>query len=133
MTGIETLARWPRGPSFLRGAGAFVCGEETALAQRLTRRMIENVADDLGAWLARHPTISVAINISAQDLEGDGLQDALERYPHSRSGWRGQIVLEITERSLLGVHAPIERLVERGYMRPRRRFRRRLQQPRLPP
>lgn len=116
LVGVETLARWPRGPSFLRAPEAFVSAAETGgLAQRLTRRMIENVAEDLGSWLARHPEVSVAINISAQDLEGDGLQEALERYLIPVGVAPGQVVLEITERSLLGVHAPIQRLVERGY------------------
>ncbi len=116
LVGVETLARWPRGPSFLRAPEAFVSVAETGgLAQRLTRHMIENVADDLGAWLARHPEISVAVNISAQDLEGDGLKDALERHLIPAGVAPGQVVLEITERSLLGVHAPIQQLVERGY------------------
>ena len=116
LVGVETLARWPRGPSFLRSPEVFVSAAEAGgLAQRLTGRMIENVAEDLGDWLARRPDVSVAINISAKDLDGDALNSALERSLIPKGVAPGQIVLEITERSLLGVHAPIERLVERGY------------------
>nr|WP_240955929.1 EAL domain-containing protein [Wenzhouxiangella sp. XN79A] len=116
LVGIETLARWPRGPAFLRPPEAFVSAAENGgLARRLTRRMIENVAGDLGRWLAARPEVSVAINISAQDLEGGDLGEALERHLIPTGVAPGQVVLEITERSLVGMHGPIERLVERGY------------------
>jgi sensor c-di-GMP phosphodiesterase-like protein len=116
LTSVETLARWPQGPSFLRAPEAFVsAAEEGGLAQRLTQRMIENVGRDLGEWLAARPEISVALNISAQDLESDALERVLESQLLARGVVPEQIVLEITERSLLGVGVSIERLVERGY------------------
>lgn len=116
LVGVEALARWPAGPAFLRAPDAFVSAAEAGgEASHLTRRMVENVAADLGPWLAARSNLSVAINISAQDLEGASLENALEECLLPIGMDSGQIVLEITERSLVGVHAPIERLVERGF------------------
>lgn len=116
LTGAEALARWPLGPTFLRAPDAFVAAAEAGgEASHLTRRMVENVASDLGPWLASRTNLSVAINISAQDLEGHSLETALEECLLPLGIDPGQIVLEITERSLVGFHAPIQRLVERGF------------------
>ncbi len=116
MIGVEALARWPSAPSSLRAPDDFVAAAEAGgESSGLTRAMIENVAADLGSWLAARDQLSVAINVSAQDLEGGALESALEDCLLAIGIAPGQIVLEITERSLLGVHGPIQRLAERGY------------------
>ena len=117
LIGVEALARWPSAPSSLRAPDDFVAAAEAGgESSGLTRTMIENVAADLGSWLAARSHLSVAINISAQDLEGEALESSLEDCLLSIGIEPGQIVLEITERSLLGVHRPIQRLAERGYL-----------------
>lgn len=117
MIGVEALARWPSAPSSLRAPDDFVAAAEAGgESSGLTRAMIENVAADLGSWLAARSHLSVAINVAAQDLEGEALETALEDCLLSIGIEPGQIVLEITERSLLGVHRPIQRLAERGYL-----------------
>lgn len=105
VTGFELLARWPDAPENLRDPERFVAqAEDLGLITALTEAMVRRAAREVGDFLARHPELYLAINVSAADLADGALDRLLTQEFVARGVQAEQIVLELTERSLAGVH-----------------------------
>ncbi|MDX1625565.1 MAG: EAL domain-containing protein [Wenzhouxiangellaceae bacterium] len=117
IVGVELLARWPEAPEAVQTPEKFVAEAEVqGLASGLTRVVVTRAAEELGAWLAEDDTRSLAINVSADELDGSGLLELLEDTLVRRGVARSQIVLELTERTVAGERErQIDVLAEHGY------------------
>jgi len=101
LVGVELLARWPDAPENLQTAEKFIGEAETSgLIQDLTVMMVEVAASEISDWLIADPARTLAINISASELTGDALPDRLLHCFVEYGILPGQIVLELTERSI---------------------------------
>lgn len=101
LVGVELLARWPDAPDHLETADKFIGEAETnGLIQELTTMMVEIAAVKIADWLIADPSRTLAINISASELSGDALPDRLLHCFVDFGILPGQIVLELTERSI---------------------------------
>lgn len=114
---VEALARWRDESGREVDPDEFITlAEELALVTELTILMIRTVARELGPWLRRDVRRQVAINISAQDLERAEFEPALYEQLVGKGIREDQIVLEVTERSMLtGVEPRVAELAHRGF------------------
>lgn len=102
ITGAEALLRWNR-PAALpaRPDIFFPVAEEAGVMRDLTRRMIELVGDEMDELLAAHPDFHLSVNLAAADLEDPDTVDDLITLRNRIHARPGQLIAEITERSLL--------------------------------
>ena len=114
IVGVEALVRWQHPElGFLSPAEFISVAEESGLIVPLGRFVLDTACDQLAAWHAERPDLSVQVNVSGRQLEQPGfaadVRAALQRSgidPH-------QLTLEITETVLLDdLDAMTERLVE---------------------
>jgi diguanylate cyclase (GGDEF)-like protein len=102
IVGVEALLRW-RHPSrgMLSPEEVVTAAEHSPLMQKLTRRMVEQVLEQLSRWHSHGFTIRASVNVSAHDLyTGDfvaWLQQQLSRYGVAPTN----LQLEITESALM--------------------------------
>jgi EAL domain-containing protein (putative c-di-GMP-specific phosphodiesterase class I) len=103
VVGVEALARWclPDGrwvpPTtfvpLLEGAG---------LIDGLTTRMLVESCRWFGRWKADGIALRVSVNVSAHDLSGPQVADRYERILREHGAAPEDIILEITESSVMG-------------------------------
>lgn len=99
--GAEALVRWQRAGGELIQPDFFVpLAEENGIIGLLTHQVIDLVARDTGTFLSRHPEFHIAINLSAADMQSPDLFGQLARLVERTGATTGNIVVEITERSL---------------------------------
>ena len=102
--GMEALLRWEH-PEFGRLLPQhFVpLAEETGLILQLGSWVLDEACQQLQVWHAAHPELqlSVSVNISGRQLQGEGLADALGRTLASSGVEPSSVVLEITESVLM--------------------------------
>ncbi len=102
--GVEALLRWEH-PQFGRLLPQhFVpLAEETGLILQLGSWVLDEACRQLQVWRAAHPELqlSVSVNISGRQLQGEGLADALDRTLASSGVEASSVVLEITESVLM--------------------------------
>ena len=117
LVGFELLARWPGAPETLQGPERFIAeAESLGLIHDLTEMMIRTAVAEIGEILRGCPELRLAINISALELEDRTLEAVLSETFLARGIGCGQIVLEITERSVASPHRErINGLAERGF------------------
>ena len=102
VTGLEALVRWQHPVHGLLSPAAFVpLAEETGLVVPLGRWVLREACQQLRAWQEVTPGLSVAVNVSAQQLEaGELVQDVAEILAETGVD-PGSLCLELTETSLL--------------------------------
>jgi len=101
VAGLELLARWPGAPEWLAQPERFISEAElNGLIQPLTELMIRLAGREVADWLKADRNRWLAINISTAALREDQLIKALEQNLVRSGVEPGQIVLELTERSL---------------------------------
>lgn len=67
--GAEALLRWPGTQGQVMTPAEFIpLAEQKGLIEQVTNYVINRVFDDLGAWLAKHPELSISVNLSASDF-----------------------------------------------------------------
>jgi sensor c-di-GMP phosphodiesterase-like protein len=119
LVGFEALARWIDSAGNQIPAETFIdLAENCGLIDEISALMIEQIGDELGEWLSSRPDQRVAINIAPSELNDPGLIDNLDRHLLQRGVDPGQIILEITERTMLASDTAardIERLTRRGF------------------
>jgi sensor c-di-GMP phosphodiesterase-like protein len=96
--GAEALIRWRRADRVLEAAEFIAVSDRTPLSGALTYWVIDTIAEELGAWLDRHPAAHISINVPPEVLGRGGLE-----YAARKSGLRSrakQLILEITERGI---------------------------------
>lgn len=119
LIGFEALARWFDGDGKpIPTEGFIALAEECGLIGEVSNLMIRTIGQELSPWLRQHPECVIAINVAPSELDDDGLLDKLERELIGRGVEPQQIVIEITERTMVenkSAHARIEQLACRGY------------------
>ena len=105
--GAEALVRWNHPKRGLLGPGVFVpLAEESGLIRDLGTWMRNRACRDLAAWRAADPDVagdlSVAVNVSAAELQGDELIGSVIDTLALNDLPANKLTLEITESSLLG-------------------------------
>jgi len=117
--GVEALARWYRPDGTVVLPRAFIpFAEENGLISLITEQMIGHVIKDMGELLRRRRDFHVSINIAPQELENDRIVGVLRRAVEESGLEPRQIVLEVTERSLMNAEMAsgvIGRLRAAGY------------------
>ncbi len=119
LVGFEALARWRDSSHTERSAEAFIqLAENSGQIQDITSLMVRRIGEELGEWLSKNPERHVAINIAPAELADPGLPDKLDRHLLARGVQPGQIILEITERTMLtsaDARRHIEVLTQHGF------------------
>jgi sensor c-di-GMP phosphodiesterase-like protein len=119
LVGFEALARWKDDAGNEMPAEEFIAlAERTGLIGRVSERIIRTIGRELSDWLKRNPDRVIAINIAPTELDDDALLEKLERELISRGVNPEQVMLEITERTMVenaSAHERIEQLAHRGF------------------
>ncbi|MFV2086492.1 putative bifunctional diguanylate cyclase/phosphodiesterase [Micromonospora sp. LOL_021] len=115
VVGVEALLRWrhPR-RGMVDPEELIKVAEQSAVMRLLTRRVVDDVVEQIAKWAAAGITMRAAVNVSVRDLHtgeiADQISDRLTRYNLSPE----QLQLEITEGALMAdprrVLATISRL-----------------------
>lgn len=101
-TGAEALARWMREDGSLVDQGVFIRVTEAAgLGPALTQRVLQTILHELGGLLREQPHLSVNLNVTAEDLEGERFLQLVDRRLAAARVAPQSIKLEITERALV--------------------------------
>ncbi|HEY6594371.1 MAG TPA: EAL domain-containing protein [Asanoa sp.] len=102
VVGVEALLRWrhPR-RGMVDPEELIRVAEQSAVMRLLTRRVVDDVVEQLAKWEATGVRLRAAINVSVRDLQtgeiADQITDRLSRYGVDP----GQLQLEITESALM--------------------------------
>ncbi|SOE47277.1 EAL domain-containing protein [Orrella dioscoreae] len=104
--GAEALVRWrqPDG-SFVPPDMFIPLAERTGLIEPLTDLVIQRVVDDLASMLRREPSMHVAINIAACDMQSGRFLPVLSRALRGAGVAPTQVWLEATESGFMDVNA----------------------------
>ncbi|MBB6086526.1 EAL domain-containing protein [Wenzhouxiangella marina] len=118
LAAFEALARWKNERGQTVPADQFIpLAESQGLIREVSAVMIRSIGEELGDWLAAQPQLRLTLNISPDELSDPSLVGQIERHLLARGIQPGQIVLEITERTMLAgeaSRASIERLAAMG-------------------
>lgn len=99
---LEALIRWPLKSGEAVPADVFIrVAEETGLIRMVTRYVLCEVLSNLKLLLETHPELSIAVNISADDLTDPDFCLSLMKLCQSYGITPQHLKLEITERSLV--------------------------------
>ena len=103
IVGAEALARWQHPELGLISPGHFIpLAEQSNLIGDLTERILDTALDDARYWPAGHAkSISCAINISVDALNDIDLPDRIAQRVANAGLQSSQIVIEVTESSIL--------------------------------
>ncbi|MCW2541121.1 MAG: putative Diguanylate cyclase/phosphodiesterase [Frankiales bacterium] len=103
VTGVEALVRWHHPTLGILGPDSFIpLAESTGLIERLTPHVLDQALTDCARWLASGNDISVAVNVSARNLDDPELPKRV-RQALIRAGVPARnLILEITESSVMG-------------------------------
>lgn len=102
--GAEALLRWPGLDGPVMSPAEFIpLAENEGMITRITDYVIDEVFADLGAFLAYHPHLYVAINLSASDFHSARLIEYINEKIHRYAVKAGQIKIEVTERGFIDV------------------------------
>ncbi|MBQ5949185.1 EAL domain-containing protein [Massilia sp. ST3] len=100
--GAEALLRWRRPTGEVVQPDLFIpIAEQHGMIVRVTRRVLERVCEDAGAYLAGNPDFHIAINVSAGDFHDPDFLEGVHAALRGMGAAPASLVLEITERSLL--------------------------------
>jgi diguanylate cyclase (GGDEF)-like protein len=102
LVGVEALVRWNHAERGLLAPDEFVpAAERSGLIGELTAWVVDTALAQVAAWREEGLDLRVAVNVSARDLAGERLVDVVDEALR-RHGCRPEdLVLEITEGSLL--------------------------------
>jgi EAL domain-containing protein (putative c-di-GMP-specific phosphodiesterase class I) len=102
IVGVESFVRW-RHPTrgIIRPAQFVPLAEESGLIVGLTGWVVEAAVAQAAAWHRDGLPLSVAINISARDLEETELPEQIDRHCRDRGVDPAAIILELTETSAM--------------------------------
>ena len=112
--GVEALVRIDEpGRGLLSPAEFIDVAEESGLVAELDSQVLEAAVEQIAAWRAVGCTTRVSVNVSARTLQlphyALRLEQALARFPSAA----GELLIELTERSLLGGSSVIEQSLRR--------------------
>jgi EAL domain-containing protein (putative c-di-GMP-specific phosphodiesterase class I) len=97
-TGVEALLRWRHPERGLVPPMSFIpIAEETDLIHRVTRWVLDEALRQREAWSNMQLTLTIAVNLSAKNVEADDLADLLARHAVQPRHESRQLILELTE------------------------------------
>lgn len=100
--GAEALLRWRRSTGELIGPDLFIpIAEHSGIITKLTAAVLDLVAQDVGNFLAQHPTFHIAINLSAADLQSNQTVVLVDQLIARTHALPANFVIEITERAFV--------------------------------
>jgi diguanylate cyclase (GGDEF)-like protein len=108
LLGLEALVRWDRPGHGLVMPDAFIpVAEETRLITAIDSWVIQVACERFARWAWSYPTATIAVNLSARDLQSPDVVDTVSRALQSTglSPWR--LVLELTETTIMSGNAAI--------------------------
>lgn len=118
LAGFEALARWIDDQGRTIPTERFIAlAERNGMIGNISELMIQSIGRDIGDWLVRHGDLRLTINISPQEFCDPGLLDQIREHLLDRGIKPSQIVLEITERTMIEIAAAqdiIERITAMG-------------------
>jgi diguanylate cyclase (GGDEF)-like protein len=102
VTGVEALIRWQHPARGVLAPDAFIpIAEQTRLIVPIGRWVLQEACRQAAAWdEAGHP-VGMSVNISAHQLDQDGLQEDVERVLAQSGLDPATLTLEITETALM--------------------------------
>lgn len=99
---VEALMRWQHPVRGLLSPDTFIpLAEQTQLIRPLTRWAIGAALKQSAAWHCADRAVPVAVNLSAHDVQDQGLPDIVAELLQEHAAQPGYLRLEITEGSLL--------------------------------
>ncbi len=102
--GAEALIRWRRSTEEVVAPDIFIpIAEENGLIGRITARVLDLAAADIGDGFRAHPDFHVAVNLAASDLHSQATLALLLRFLARTGGRPGNLIVEATERGFLQV------------------------------
>ncbi len=118
LAGFEALARWVDDQGRTIPTERFIAlAERNGMIGSISELMIQSIGRDIGDWLARHEDLRLTINISPQEFCDPRLLDQIREHLLDRGIKPSQVVLEITERTMIEIDAAqdiIERITGMG-------------------
>jgi diguanylate cyclase (GGDEF)-like protein len=112
--GIEALVRWRHPTRGVIEPDAFIpLAEESGLISVIGRWVLREACRQLSVWQANGETVGVSVNVSAYQLDRDGLAGEVALAISESGVAPGSLTLEITESALMhDVDAAARRLAE---------------------
>jgi diguanylate cyclase (GGDEF)-like protein len=112
--GIEALIRWRHPTRGIVEPDAFIpIAEESGLISAIGRWVLNEACRQLAIWQSTGETVGISVNVSAYQLDHDGLADEVARAISESGVSPGSLTLEITESALMhDVDAAARRLAE---------------------
>jgi diguanylate cyclase (GGDEF)-like protein len=102
MVGVEALIRWRHPVRGIVPPNTFIgLAEQSGLISDIGEWVLMKACAEIAAWHARGNPLQISVNVSARQLEGDGLVATVAE-ALSRSGLEAEaLTLEITETALM--------------------------------
>lgn len=102
--GAEALLRWPGFDGPVMSPAEFIpLAENSGLIAQVTDYVVDELFNDLGEYLSRHPHLYIAINLSASDFHSARLIAQITEKARSYAVCVKQIKIEVTERGFIDV------------------------------
>lgn len=107
--GVEALIRWrlPNG-NIVRPDLFIPIAEECGIIKRITKRMIELVALDVGNLFRLYPDFHISINLSAADLHSKHIVEQICSLIKASNANPKNLIVEVTERGFLNAELALE-------------------------
>ena len=117
--GAEALVRWQKKDGSMVRPDLFIpLAERSGLILPITDQIIDMIVKEMAIFLAEHPHMHIAINISAQDMKTGRILSVMDKALDHSGIQNAQIWLEATERGLMDIKAArivIENARNAGY------------------
>ena len=127
MAGVEALVRWQHPERGLVAPGQFIqIAEEHGSILPIGRWVLREACRQAAAWAAEGvtaPGMTVAVNVSAREVQEAGFVDGVREALTDHGIGAGTLVIEIAEAALLRANATTVEALQ-GAARPRRARRR---------
>ncbi|MDT9600251.1 EAL domain-containing protein [Sphingosinicella rhizophila] len=105
MMGVEALIRWRRnGKDFVPPETFIPVAEQAGIISLITARVFRLLAEDAPHILSERPFFHFAVNFSAGDMHRPGVVEEVRRFASQSGIALDNLVIEVTERSLVDVN-----------------------------
>lgn len=105
VVGVEALVRWQHPRLGLLGPASFLpVAEASGLVRELTAWVLPTALSQLARWLRSGHQVSMAVNLSAQDLADEQFGDQVARWLEDAGVPTDRVILELTETSAISDH-----------------------------